>query len=158
MKRIILAVIATFSTIGAFAQVDQNDLAVVQAQFRKDKTELVRQSLNLNDAQGKAFWPMYNEYETKRQHISAQRAGIIGDYLKNYDTLTPAQASSLVNRSLANDQEGLSLKRTYFSRFVEAIGGKNAAKFYQLETYIEGVVRLSVQDQIPFIGELKKKQ
>ncbi len=157
MKRIILAVIATISAIGAFAQVDQNDLAVVQAKFRTDKTQLVRQSLNLNDEQGKKFWPLYNEYETKRQHISAQRAGIIGDYLQQYDKLTSEQAASLVNRSLANDQEGLALKRTYFSRFAEAIGGKNAAKFYQLETYIEGVIRVSVQDQIPFIGELHAK-
>ena len=34
------------------------------------------------------------------------------------------------------------------------IGGKEAAKFFQLEDYLENTIRISIQEQIPFIGEM----
>jgi hypothetical protein len=38
------------------------------------------------------------------------------------------------------------------------IGGLQAAKFIQLEDYIENCIRLSIQEEIPFVGELDKSK
>ena len=158
MKRIILTAIVSLFAISAIAQVSNEDLAIIQAKFKKDKKELIKQAMQLSDAQGQAFWPIYDEYETKRQELSATRAGIINDYLKKYNTLTDEEATDLVKRTLENDSENTKLQKTYLKKIEGVVGGKNAAKFYQLESYLQSNIRMSVQDNIPFIGELKAKQ
>ncbi len=158
MKRIILSTIVTLFAISAFAQIDKQDLAVTRSYFLKDKYDLVKQALNLSDAQGKKFWPIYDQYEAKRVKLSDSRIAIINDYLKQYNTITGQQASSLVNRTMANDRALLDLQKEFYPKFSGAVGGKLAAKFYQVEIYIQEIVHQQVQNNIPFIGELKSKQ
>jgi hypothetical protein len=43
-----------------------------------------------------------------------------------------------------------------FSKAKKVIGGKNAAKFVQLEQYLQTIIRSHIQDNIPFIDELDK--
>jgi len=156
MKRILLTLLCSAFTLGVFAQIQNEDLAITQAYFQKDKKDLVKSSLKLSDAQSHAFWPLYDQYDAKRLSLSNQRAQIVNDYLKAFKTLTGDEAVALTNRVFANDKSYLDLKKSYFKKFATAIGGKNAAKFYQLENYVQEVVRLKVQDNIPFIGEIQK--
>jgi hypothetical protein len=158
MKRIILVAIVTLFTISAFAQASKEDLAIVQSVFQKKKSELVKQNIKMSDAQGKVFWPLYETYESKRLAISNQRAAIINDYLKGYDTATGQEYTALAERTFANDKSMIDLQKSYFKKFADAIGGKNAAKFYQLENYLQAIVRVKIQDNIPFIGELDKSK
>lgn len=156
MKRIILLAIVTVLTTAVYAQTEKEDLAIVQSVFQKQKADLVKQNLQLSDAQGQVFWPIYEEYEGKRVNLSTQRATIITDYLKGYDTLTDQEADNLASRIFSNDKSMTDLQKSYFKKFSKAIGGKNAAKFYQLESYLQSIIRVRVQDNIPFIGELDK--
>jgi hypothetical protein len=156
MKRIFLTLLLSAFTFAVFAQIQNEDLAITQAYFQKDKKDLVKSSLKLSEAQSQAFWPLYDQYDAKRLALSNQRAQIINDYLKAFKTLTGDEAVALTNRVFASDKSYLDLKKSYFKKFVAAIGGKNAAKFYQLENYVQEVVRLKIQDNIPFIGEIQK--
>jgi ABC-type Fe3+-hydroxamate transport system substrate-binding protein len=158
MKRILLAAILMAFTLGAFAQVSSEDLAIIQSVYSKDKSDIIKSKLNLSDAQGKAFWPLYDQYEAKRVRLSNQRVAIINDYLKKYDQLNGQSSTALMNRVFANDKAFTNLQQSYFPQFAAAVGGKNAAKFYQLENYLQLIVRLHVQDEIPFIGELDKEK
>ena len=157
MKRIVLTLILSAFTLGVFAQIQNEDLAIVQSYFQKDKKDLVKQNIKMSDVQAQAFWPIYDEYEAKRLKLSNERVAIINDYLKQFSTLTGQQASDLAYRTFSSDKAFTDLQKSYFKKFQTAIGGVNAAKFYQLENYLTEIVRMRVQDEIPFIGELKKK-
>ena len=152
MKRIIITIIFSAFTLGVFAQISKEDLAIVQAHFQKDKKELVTLAMKLNETQGHAFWPVYDEYETKRVALSTQRIGIINDYLKAYKTITDQDATALMGRLFANDMSLIELQKSFFPKFSAAIGGTNAAKFYQVEYYVQLVVKEKVMTSLPFIG------
>ncbi|WCT09983.1 hypothetical protein [Mucilaginibacter jinjuensis] len=156
MKRIILAAIVTLFTVSAFAQVSNEDLAIVQSVFQKQKADLVKQNIQMTAAQSKQFWPLYENYEAKRLALSKKRAAIVNDYLKGYDTMKGQAFSALAVRTFANDRAFTDLQSSYFPKFASTIGDKNAVKFYQLENYLQQIVRLKVQDNIPFIDELDK--
>jgi hypothetical protein len=158
MKRIILATILAAFSLTTFAQGKSYDLAVIQSVYSKNKADLVKSSLTLSDAQSKAFWPIYDQYEAERVSLSNQRVAIIEDYLKNYDKLTDEHSAALINRIFANEKSYTNLQQSFFPKFAGAVGGKNAAKFFQVENYLQLIVRLHFQDQIPFIGELDKQK
>jgi len=158
MKSIILAVIAVLFATATFAQVSSEDLAVYQAKLQKQKAELVKKNIKLSQAQSQVFWPLYETYESKELTISNARAAIINDYLTQLATLTDVEAAKLADRVFSNDHDFTNLQKSYFKKFSDAIGGVNALKFYQLENYIREIVRLRIQDEIPFIGEINKKK
>jgi hypothetical protein len=45
----------------------------------------------------------------------------------------------------------------YYDKVKKESGVKTAAQFYQLEAYFLSVIRASILNSIPFIGELNQK-
>lgn len=154
MKKLLLLLVLIF-TVGAFAQ-SKEDVEIIQAVYGKSKADLMKQYLNLNEAQTVAFQPIYDKYETERKALGKKKIQIINDYAVNYATLDDAKAAELTEANLKNNLDLEKLLSSTFGKVKKAIGGVNAAKFVQLEQYLQVTVRNEIQDSIPFIGELDK--
>lgn len=156
MKQMILLITSCCFVTAILAQntLTKEDIQIVQSVFGKEKKELVQQYMTFAPAQNDKFWSLYNEYESKRTKLSNERIAIIQDYAKSYDKLDDATANDLATRTLANDMNMDKLHAQYFKKMSAAVGGVNAAKFFQLESYLQSIIRVNMQDQIPFIGEL----
>ncbi|MHA3786862.1 hypothetical protein ACX0HA_01530 [Flavobacterium hauense] len=148
-----LITLALLSFSFGFSQTDKEDLAIVRAVFNKEKKILVQEYMNF-DAPNDAFWSLYDEYETKRGNLSMTRVQIISDYADQYNNLTDVQAEAIVKRIFSNDEGYHSLQKSYYKKMSKVIGAKNAAKFFQLEAYLQNIVRNKTMQSIPFIDEL----
>ncbi|KUJ63510.1 hypothetical protein AR687_02135 [Flavobacteriaceae bacterium CRH] len=156
MKKLLLLLVILIS-INMSGQSDTtNEIAIVQSIYGKSKADIVKGYLNLTEPQAAAFQEVYDNYETDRRALSQKKMQLIKDYAANYSTLTDEKADELTKNNLKSniDQEKL-LSKTY-GKAKKAIGAINAAKFIQLEQYLQTTIRAEVQDAIPFIGELEK--
>ncbi|WPO78393.1 hypothetical protein [Flavobacterium sp. KACC 22761] len=156
MKKVLLLALLVFSA-NSFAQSTlKEDVEVIQSIYGKSKADLVRQYMNLSEPQASAFQKIYDEYEVSRKALGQQKVQIINDYGNNYTTLDDAKAAQLTEASLKNvgDYDKL-LSKTY-GKLKKAVGGLNAAKFVQIEQYLQVTIRAAIQDQIPFIDEIDK--
>jgi hypothetical protein len=70
--------------------------------------------------------------------------------------LTPALADKLGTAVLTNNINLDKLNLQNFGKMKLAIGAVKAAKYMQLETYLQTTWRAMAQDMIPLIGELDK--
>jgi hypothetical protein len=61
-----------------------------------------------------------------------------------------------MNRKLKLTDDYTKMQKKYYDSFAKLIGGRQAAKFFQLEDYLENIIRLGIQESIPFIDELDK--
>ncbi|SEW43550.1 hypothetical protein [Chitinophaga arvensicola] len=157
MKKTVL--ILMFCWYGhAFGQAANEDLAVIQTVFGKEKKAVVEQYMQLDNSQATAFWQLYGAYESNRRELSRERLVILNDYAKAYDQLDDKTATSLAERTITNDMAYDKFHKRYFKKFSKIIGGKNAAKFFQLELYFQNAIRSSILDEIPFIDELEKSK
>ena len=98
--------------------------------------------MQFNDADAKAFWPLYREYSNKQQVLGDQRVSAIKDYAAQYDTLSDAQADGLMARMLKFDKSRTDLRAEYYPKFKKAIGAKQAAKFIQVDNRLTLLVDL----------------
>jgi len=158
MKKTIIVLAACFITATTFAQdaVSKEDIDVIQSVFGKEKKELVQQYMTLPADQSAKFWTLYDEYEVKRKELNRQRITIIQEYANVYDKLDNAKADDLAKRTLENELSMDKLHMQYYKKMSTSVGGVNAAKFFQLEGYLQTIIKVHVLDQIPFIGELDK--
>lgn len=154
MKKLLLTLVFAVTT-GAIAQ-SNDDLTIIQDIYGKSKADVVKEYLNLNEVQTAAFQPIYDKYEEQRKVLGQKKIQIISDYAANYGTLDDAKATELTQANLKNNLDLEKLLSTTFNKVKKAVGGINAAKFAQLEQYLQVTIRTEIQDSIPFIGELEK--
>lgn len=153
-KLFFLLALFTLGITAGFSQTDKEDLDIIRAVFSKEKKALVQDYMDLQGTQADAFWAVYDQYETKRKELSSERFKIISDYANSYGQLTDEQADALAKRTLSNEGSFISLQKSYLKKFSKAVGGKNAAKFLQLDNYLHVVIRKEIMEGIPFIDEL----
>lgn len=81
----------------------------------------------------------------------------IDEYLKNVKDVTDEEATNLVNKVNTMDMSFKKLQKKYFSQLSKKIGAVKASQFYQLESYLNNVFNLMVQQNIPFVGDMEQK-
>ena len=158
MKKLIIVTVAMMLTANLFAQSNKEDIDIVQSIFGKDKKELVTAYMTIPQSQSAKFWSLYDQYETSRKSLGKERIALIEAYANGYATLDNKKASDLTTKKMAWADKYTKFQQLYFSKFTAVIGGLQAAKFIQLEDYIENCIRLSIQEKIPFIGELDRSK
>jgi hypothetical protein len=156
-KTILLIVVIFFSATALFAQKSQGDIQIIQKYFGVEKAALIKEYMNMTPHQDSAFWPVYNKYESERLALGSQRFALIDEYMKNVQNITEIKATELVDRRAALETKFNAVQKKYFSEMSKKIGPVKAAQFYQIETYINNIINLSIQENIPFIGELEQK-
>ncbi|KUJ60670.1 hypothetical protein AR687_16710 [Flavobacteriaceae bacterium CRH] len=157
MKKITLILVVIITSISSYAQATfKEDVEVVQSIYGKNKSDLIKQYMNLSDEQFVPFKKVYESYETERKALGKEKLDLINDYAANYNTLTDAKADELAKITLKNNLAYEKLYDKTYRQVKKAIGAINAAKFIQLEIYLHTIVRSQIYDSIPFIGELDK--
>ena len=160
MKKIAICnVLAALLVVsGAMAQTattDQSgtdtDIALLRSDVQAQKTDIIGKTMQLNDTDAKAFWPLYREYANKQQTLGDQRVSVIKDYGAQYDTLTDAQADGLMDRMIKFNKSRNELTAQYYPKFKKAIGAKQAAKFIQVDNRLSLLVDLQLANSIPII-------
>jgi hypothetical protein len=154
MKKVFLLLAVAFSS-ATFAQATlKDDVDVVQSVYGKSKTELVNQYMALTGVQATDFTKIYEAYEVERKKLGQEKIQIINQYATDYAALTDEKADAISKQALKNNTAYDKLYETYYSKVKKAIGAVNATKFIQLEVYLQTEIRSSLQNAIPFVGEL----
>ena len=127
------------------------DVQLLRQDLQSLKNQIISDTMNLNDKEISAFWPIYKEYAAAQHSIAAKRLAVISDYARNLDKMTDSTARTLTDRMFAVESETQSLRKEYLPRFEKALGAKRAAKFYQVDNRLTLMVNLQLASEIPLI-------
>lgn len=156
MKKLLIVLTLALSASLNAQSSSKDELAIIQSTYGKSKTDLVNVYMALNPEQTTAFQGVYDNYETERKALGQKKIQIIDDYASKYATLTDVDADQLTKANLKNNLDVEKLYQKTYEKAKKAIGATNAAKFIQLEIYLQTTIREEIQDSLPFIGEIDK--
>jgi hypothetical protein len=124
---------------------------ILRDKIRADKKLLVAANLDLTDAESKAFWPLYKEYQAELENLNRKLAGTIERYAAAWTamTLTNDQAKSLMSEALSLEEAEVALKKEYLERISGVIPAMKAVRYLQIENKIRAVIRFDLADGIP---------
>jgi hypothetical protein len=118
-----------------------------------EKRALVEQYMALSEQEAQAFWPVFQKYEDERRAITRDRLKLINEYLEKFGKVTDTELDAMVKRRLKVDSSMTKLHSKYYSQFKKATSTATAAKFLQLDDYIQTTLFLALLDGLPFLGE-----
>ena len=108
MKKIII--ILFFASTGLIAQPDRFE------KIRTLKTAYITQELSLTPSEAEKFWPVYNEYDSKRTKLRLSEGREVASKLRDVtEDLTVEEANILIDRWLQIESESLLLQQELIS-------------------------------------------
>jgi hypothetical protein len=124
---------------------------LLRSDVRSKKVAILTELMQFNDEQSAKFWPIYREYDVELQKLNDQKLAGIKDYANNYGSMTDEKASELGKLALELENNRIELKKKYFDKVREQLGGIVAARFLQIENQMLMVLDLQISSSLPVV-------
>src|SRR4029453_15166902 len=104
-------------------------------EIKADKKLIVAQNLKLTDAEGTAFWPVYDAYQKDLQQINQRLGAVVVAYANAYNKgpATGDVAKGQINEAMGVDDAEAKLKGSYGPKILAALPAAKAARYIQIE-------------------------
>lgn len=127
------------------------ELDMLRKDIRSQKKQLMAQNLRLSDEQATKFWPLYDQYTAELVKINNKKYATIQQFADQFGTLTDEQALALIRQWLTVDTQVAQLRVKYLPIVAEAIGGKQAATWAQLDRRLQMMIDLQLGARVPLV-------
>lgn len=137
-----------------------DDDAFFRIAFNQEKRAAIADFLELSEIEANRFWPIYNDYETRRQRIGTGMIDLIEKYVARRESLTDEEADVLMKDWQKYKKALLTLREQFHPKVKKALGSKAAAGWFQMEEFVQTYALIILMKDVPFIEgqHLKEKR
>jgi hypothetical protein len=128
-----------------------DNMDIVREKARTDKKLVVATALNLTEGEAKAFWPVYNSYQSDMIAHYDRVFKLVDAYAKSYETMTDENATQLLGEFLSLETDYIALLNSYVPRFRRVLPPVKVARLYQVENKLRALVDYEFARAIPLI-------
>ena len=133
----------------AAAQSVVDDIAVFRESLKTDRMATVAEAMQLTEAEGKAFWPLYREYRSALDRTHDGLVELVLEYADVYPNVPEEKAAQMLKDYTALEVESAGIKATYLKKFAKVITAAKALRLAQVENRLDLRLRLQLANIIP---------
>ena len=130
-----------------------DNMNILRDKIKADKKLLIAENLGLTEAESRAFWPIYDEYQKELAGLNQRLGKMIQSYANEYNanTMTDDKAKSLMTEALSIEEAETALKKKYMEKLSGVIQAMKAARYLQMESKIRALIRFDMAANIPLV-------
>ena len=113
------------------------------------KKELVKDSMQLTEEEGAAFWPLYDDYEKKAMEIFNRRTAHIRKYIQEHKSLSDEMAKAMLKKYLEIEDDALKNKRALVAKFSKKLPLKTVYQLFVFEEILEAGYFSQIAENLP---------
>lgn len=125
---IITCIIITTATINSIAQ-ENNPLDKIKAQ----KAAFITEKLGLTTTMAQKFWPVYNEFSSKKDSINNLRSSGRKEMKEKWDQMTTKQKEIALDKQMLLKFEETKVEQQYYEKFKKILAIDQVLKLYEAE-------------------------
>ncbi len=130
-----------------------DNMQILRDKIKADKKLLVAKNMELTEAEAKAFWPVYEQYQKDLMAINQRIGNLIKSYAADYqaNTMTDEKAKKLVSDYVSIEKAEAGLQESYVPKLSKVLPPKKVARYLQLENKIRAGVKYELAGGIPLV-------
>lgn len=117
--KIILVVVVLFTSTVFYGQRKHN-----HEKIKSLKVAFITEKLDLSSKEAQAFWPIYNEYQEKREALRQKERTQIRGKIKEANALSEKEAKDLLEKYIRFEDEEEALDKTFLKEVSKEISAK----------------------------------
>jgi hypothetical protein len=138
---ILSAIIVAFSAVAGAQELPREKLESYRIAFFTKK-------LNLTPQEAQKFWPVYNEFQDKKNQVQLEKVKLNRSFNQNESSLSDRELSDLADKYIALEMQNASIIQDYHRKFKEVLPPVKVIRLYQAEN----------QYRLQLLQELKQNQ
>lgn len=127
------------------------NMQILYEKVTADKRLFVATNMELSEAEGKGFWPLYEAYQKDLQGLTDRLQRLIKEYTKHFGAISDDMARELLEDYVLIERDRQKFREYYLARFRHVLPEKKVVRYYQLENKIEAAITYDLAARIPFI-------
>jgi len=152
---ILIPLLALIMALGAMPAISQDkpadDMQIVLEKIRADKKLLIAVNMQLTEAEAKAFWPVYDQYQDELFLLRARTGKLIKDYANASEKMSNDTARKLLDELMIIEALGPKLRQTYLPKFRKVLPETIVVRYYQIENKINAALMYELAANIPLL-------
>lgn len=129
MKKLILAYILLLVVVFSYGQASKSE----RENIRKQKVEFFNRKLNLSKAEAEKFWPVYNDYQNRKNKISSEKRALMRYYIQNADFMSETEVKETLEKYLLYEKRETDLLISYSEKLRKVLPDEKVLKVYVTE-------------------------
>lgn len=153
LTRLIMVVAVLFAGSAMAQSANDTNMEILKQKIKADKKLLVAGNMDLNDAEGKQFWPLYDSYQKELEQLNHKLGKTIMEYAEafNKGPVPDDKAKKLLGEVLNVEEQEVKLKRSYAEKVGKVLPATKAARYIQIENKIRAIVKVELAQAIPLV-------
>jgi hypothetical protein len=122
---------------------------LLRSDVRAQKVAIITEVMGFTEAEDKAFWPIYREYDVEMAKLGDERVAMIDEYVRLYSKLTDADADRLAGKAIELEGQRQAAKAKFYQRVKAALSPKTALRVLQVEHQLLLITDLQISAALP---------
>ena len=152
---VLLGMVMAMVVPGISQEKPSDNMQILREKIRADKKLLVAENMQLTEAEAKAFWPVYNQYQDELFLLRARTVKLIKDFADAYEKMGNDTAKKLLDEYMTIEVLGLKLRQTYLPKFRKVLPEVKVVRYYQIENKINAALMYELAKNIPLMKTAK---
>lgn len=127
------------------------ELDMLRHDIRQQKQKLIAQNLPMTESEAIKFWAVYQKYADELKALNDEKFAMLHTYSQSWRTMSNDEAMIFMRRWLEVDEKVVQLRSRFLPQFRDALPGKKAATFFQLDERISMMIDLEFAAQLPLL-------
>jgi hypothetical protein len=148
---LVILVAALGSAVALAADPAPSNMDILRDKIKADKKLVVAENMQLTEAEAKAFWPVYDEYQAGLAKINEQLKKVVLTYAEawNNEQVTDETCKQLVTDAMAIEESELQLKKAMLPKLQAALPAMKVMRYMQIENKIRALIRFDLAAGVP---------
>ncbi len=126
-----------------------DNMQIVLEKVRADKKLLVSENMQLTEAEAKAFWPVYDQYQDELFLLRTRTVKLINDFADAHEKMNNETAKKLMDEFITIENLGPKLRQAYLPKFRKVLPEVKVVRYYQIENKIQAALFYELAKNIP---------
>lgn len=124
---------------------------VVRGTIQADRLAVVAEALQVTEAEGTAFWPLYRQYRAGQEKLGDELVKLVLEYVDTYPNVPEDRARRLLKDYTTLEKKLADQRARYLKRFTRILSAERTLRFAQVENRLDLALRLQLAAAIPLV-------
>lgn len=123
--------------------------------IKEEKIKFFNEKLNLTEEESEKFWPIYNDFQNRRERIFNERKSNVDFLSDNADNMSNEEINEYADLILDSFKKESDLMNEYFEKFKVVLPINKAVKIFNAEHEFKAYLMHHIRDNKGFEGKSK---
>jgi hypothetical protein len=133
------------------AQTPEADIQAARSELKVDRKAVVAEAIQLTEQEGKAFWPLYQQYRAEVDKLGDSLLTLIKDYAQLYPNVPDDKARVMLNQLCDLEKQLAETRTSSLKKIQEVISPAKTLRFAQVENRFDLLLRNGMASAVPLV-------